>query len=185
MIILMSLTVPSANNISTLAQTVLKHDYYLTMAQDETVQFSSLETPCPSTGLRLILYHVPPEIEITQTGTMAGSRTCSCCPPPVGCCEQKYAVYTIQSQFPGQYDVEFRIGRGDASIEYYDAAILHVTVTPSEIRWPWTGPAVFGSILALLALVVVFGARYRARSRRKKSGFARTAVSDSIVPSRL
>jgi len=107
------------------------HEYYMTLPQGEIGQFSDLEAPCGSTGLHLVVYHVPPGIEVTQTGTIVGTRTCSCCPPPPGCCDQAFVVYSIRSSTPGQYDIEFRVGRGDASLEYYEVDILHVTVASS------------------------------------------------------
>jgi hypothetical protein len=137
----------------------VRHEYYMIVAQGKVGQFSNLEAPCGSTGLLLVVYHVPPGIEVTQTGTIAGTRTCSCCPPPPGCCDQTFVVYSIRSNTPGQYEVEFRVGRGDASAEYYEVDVLHVTVTSSV---PSTNPSGLSNIewfgsyaIQMLALVIV------------------------------
>lgn len=147
-----SLLLLSPSTMIVHADGAARQDYYMTIAQGETAQFS-LEVPCPSTGLRLVVYHVPPEIEVVETGTVPGTRTCPCCPPPAGCCGQQSVVYAIRSDVPGQYDVEFRVGRGDASVVYYGVAVLHVTVTPRNVHKTWWLAGIMGAV-AVVAIAV-------------------------------
>ena len=59
-------------------------------------------------------------------GTEAGTLTCP--PPPVVGCDQRFDVFTITSNLPGQYTAEFRLGHPWSHAEYYQIAFLNVQV---------------------------------------------------------
>jgi hypothetical protein len=87
--------------------------------------------------------------------------------PPTGCCNQEFVVYVVRSDIPGQYDVEFRLGRGDASVVYYEVSILHVTVSSSRANSSWWVGVIAG-IVVLLAVVAVLKVRRGIEQSRQR-----------------
>jgi len=104
--------------------------YSMVIVQGETQMFR-LETN-PTTGLLWRVESVPSNVVVKETGSEAGTLSCLKEEPPPPGCGQVFQVFSISSNVPGDYVIEFRLGHPGAAAQYYRIAYLKLSVKPGQ-----------------------------------------------------